>query len=116
MIPCFGQIILSNNAFKFYGDAVIDRETLKKDTILLKLELKQKDTALINKEEKIKDLEQANKIHELKANNYKTDLSNCGSKLDKKSKWLKVFIKGIITSVAIIAIETIIIYYEIIKK
>lgn len=117
MIQFYGQTIsLSEKAFKFYGDAVIDRETLKKDTTLLRLELEQKDTALINRNEKVKDLEQENKINELKSNNYKNDLSNCGEKLNKKSKWNKIFIKAILTSISVAILEGIIIYLEIIKK
>lgn len=115
MIQCYGQTIcLTDKQFEFYGDAVIDRKYLQLDTAELKLKVKQKDTALINREERIKDLEQANKIWGLKSNNYKSDLSACGDKLNKKDKWNKIFKKVSGIAVIIVVLESIYIYFKVV--
>lgn len=117
MTQCLGQTIcLTDKQFEFYGDAVIDRETLKKENKLLELKIQQQDTALTNRNNKITELENINKEQKTKSDNFEKDLTSCGNKVNNKQKWLKVFIKTTITSVAIIVIETVIIYYEVIRK
>lgn len=110
VIRCFGQIILTDKAFDFYGDAVINVGILKKDTALLNIKIKQKDTIINKQELQIAELTFAEATEKGKAKNYKDDLGTCGTKLDKKSKWNKIYKKVILTVTSVVILEGLLIY------
>lgn len=110
MIQSFGQITLNDAAFKFYGDAVIDVRTLKADTSLLHLKINQKDSLLAIRVEQIEEQKYLNTTQKLISKNYKSDLKDCGDKIESKIKWNKIYKKVILTTVSVMILEGLLIY------
>ena len=120
MTVCSAQITLSEKQFKFYGQAVIDKQTLQVDTAVLKQKIKEIKLACDSV-----DCERVNQINTLdgalnKSNEIQNNYKITALKQQEKNHWIKVwnrvFKNVIVIETAGIIIETVIIYFTIIKK
>lgn len=100
------QIVLSNNEYRFYVDALIDSQGLKKDTAIYKRQLKRCDSIEANKDLQIVGFNVVIENQKSIAKKDSIDYAKLNKAYKNKDFWGKFFKNVSITSIGVIIVET----------
>lgn len=119
MTVCSAQITLSEAAFKFYGQALIDKQCLQEEVIQLQLLATEQqeicDSVDVERVNQINSLEVANLRSTSIQNNYKATALKQQEQNHLLKTWNKILKSSVVVAVVIIVAEAIIIYVTIIN-